>query len=205
MFSHEANYLIKSDLFRYYKSTGWKDFCKAMITEPGMRYSYLLRKCQVHHKQGNRLMYYFYRFFLLRMTVKYGISIPSDSQIGPGLYICHFGGIFINSNSVIGSNCNINQGVTIGQTNRGARQGTPTIGNQCWLGAHCVVVGKITIGNNVLIAPGATVNFDVPDNAVVAGNPGKIVSYKGTAGYVNNIWTNPGFSKMQLQEAVERS
>ena len=55
------------------------------------------------------------------------------------------------------------------------------------MGAHAIVVGKITIGNDALIAPGAYVNFDVPCGSVVLGNPGKIVSQKGSAGYINNI------------------
>ncbi|MFA4826234.1 MAG: hypothetical protein WC593_13870 [Methanoregula sp.] len=54
------------------------------------------------------------------------------------------------------------------------------------------IVGKKgvpTIGNNVLIAPLSYVNFDVPDNAVVAGNPAQIISYSGTDGYINNKLT----------------
>ena len=55
------------------------------------------------------------------------------------------------------------------------------------LGANAVIVGKINIGNNVLIAPGAYVNFDVPDNSIVIGNPGLIRQSPGaTLGYINN-------------------
>ena len=48
--------------------------------------------------------------------------------------------------------------------------------NKVWIGTNSIVVGAIHIGNNVLIAPGAYVNFDVPDNSIVLGNPGTIIS-----------------------------
>lgn len=51
-----------------------------------------------------------------------------------------------------------------------------------------MVVGNIKIGNNVLIAPLSYVNFDVADNAVVIGNPGKVFNYKGSGKYINNKW-----------------
>jgi serine O-acetyltransferase len=55
------------------------------------------------------------------------------------------------------------------------------------VGAHAIIVGKVTIGIEALIAPGAFVNFDVPAKAVVLGNPGKVVSKVGSAGYINKI------------------
>ena len=56
-----------------------------------------------------------------------------------------------------------------------------------WVGAHAILVGKIEIGPEALIAPGAYVNFDVPARSVVLGNPGQIVSDKGSEGYINNV------------------
>ena len=53
--------------------------------------------------------------------------------------------------------------------------GTPTIGDNVCMNANSMVVGGCHIGNNVLIAPGAFVNFDVPDNSIVIGNPAKVV------------------------------
>jgi serine O-acetyltransferase len=84
-------------------------------------------------------------------------------------------------------NCNIAHGATIGVTRRGKKVGAPNIGNEVWLGANSIIVGGINIGNNVLIAPGAYINFDVPDNSIVLGNPGIIKpSLKATEGYINN-------------------
>ena len=87
----------------------------------------------------------------------------------------------------IGKNCNIAQGVTIGQQNRGKKAGYPTIGNEVWIGTNAVIVGNIHIGNNVLIAPNSYVNFDVPDNSIVIGNPAQVISNdEATKDYINN-------------------
>ncbi len=100
----------------------------------------------------------------------------------------HAYNITINPNSVIGSNCNIHKGVTIGQENRGIRKGAPIIGNRVWMGVNSTIVGRITIGDDVLIAPNSYVNCDVPSHSVVFGNP-CIIKHRdnATEGYVNNI------------------
>lgn len=89
----------------------------------------------------------------------------------------------------LGDNCVLGAGITIGRENRGERNGAPTIGNLVWIGANAVVVGKITVGDNVLIAPNAYVNFNVPSNSIVIGNPGKIISNRpnATEGYIKNV------------------
>ena len=77
--------------------------------------------------------------------------------------------------------------VTIGQESRGKRKGSPKIGDNVWIGTNAVIVGNITIGNDVLIAPLAHVNFDVPDHSIVIGNPAKIIRRENaTAGYINH-------------------
>ena len=67
---------------------------------------------------------------------------------------------------MIGKNINIATGVTVGQKNRGERKGCPIIGDNVWIGTNSVIVGNITIGTDVLIAPLAYVNFDVPDHSI---------------------------------------
>lgn len=124
-------------------------------------------------------------FKLARLEVRYGISIPYTTRIGPGLYIGHFGGIVINPEAVLGRNCNISHGVTIGQTNRGPRKGCPTLGDNVYIGPGAVLIGRIVIGSNVAIGANSVVTRDVPDHAVVAGIPGAVISRNGSAGYVN--------------------
>jgi serine O-acetyltransferase len=103
-----------------------------------------------------------------------GIQIPSETTIGRGFRIAHFGHIVINPAAVIGKNFNISHGATIGNA-EGRLKGTPVIGDNVSIQTNAVVIGSITIGNDVLIAPNAFVNFDVPDGAIVLGNPGKII------------------------------
>lgn len=106
-----------------------------------------------------------------------------------GLYIGHPYCITVNPQSIIGENCNIHKGVTIGQENRGTRKGVPIIGNRVWIGVNATVIGKITIGNDVLIAPNSYVNFDVPPHSIVMGNPGNVIFRENaTEGYINNLY-----------------
>ena len=117
-----------------------------------------------------------------------GLEISVTSKIGVGLYLGHAYNITINPNAKIGSNCNIHKGVVIGQANRGKYKGSPTIGNRVWIGINAAIVGNITIGDDVLIAPNSFVNVDVPSHSVVYGNP-CIIKHRdwATEGYVNNL------------------
>ena len=150
---------------------------------PNLRFIFIFRKCQ----ESKGLFYFFWRILLQRYQIKYGYQIYPKTQIGAGLYLGHWGALVINPLAKIGKNCNIAQGVTIGQQNRGKKAGYPTIGNEVWIGTNAVIVGNIHIGNNVLIAPNSYVNFDVPDNSIVIGNPAQIISNdEATKDYINN-------------------
>ena len=92
-------------------------------------------------------------------------------QIGPRLYIQHGFATMISAQS-IGSDCWINQQVTVGYT---FDHDPPVIGNGVRISAGAKVVGNITIGDNVVIAANAAVVKDVPENAVVGGVPAKII------------------------------
>ena len=113
-----------------------------------------------------------------------GILLPRQCDIGEGLLIGHFGGIIFPAEGKIGHNCNIGQNVTIGTAGKGSARGAPTIGNRVFIGAHSVVVGKISIGDDAMICAGAVVTRPVPPRAVVMGNPAKVVSYDGSFDYV---------------------
>lgn len=114
------------------------------------------------------------------------MDISWRCSIGPGLYIGHAYCITINADAVLGENCNIHKGVTIGQENRGVRKGTPVIGNCVWIGINSTIVGNITVGDDVLIAPNTFVNCNIPSHSVVFGNP-CIIKYRdnATSDYVN--------------------
>ncbi|WP_051119635.1 serine O-acetyltransferase [Gillisia sp. CAL575] len=175
----------RADLNRYSTNYSFKSFCKAVLTHPGARFMFLYRKCQ---ETSNKSIFgLFYRFWFSRISRRSAIEIPHACKLGRGLYMGHFKAIIINQNAKIGVNCNISQGVTIGRESRGKREGSPKIGDRVLIGANSVVVGNISIGDDVLIAPLTFVNFDVPANSVVLGNPAKIVSNKGSHGYIKKI------------------
>jgi serine O-acetyltransferase len=183
--------LIQSDLYRYGGDISSKQFYKQLLFNTGFRYSFVLRKCSFFSKKHTffgRLSFYSYYFLWNHYSTKYSIHIPPKTNIGYGCYLGYGENITITENATIGNNVNINHGAVIGRTNRGHKKGSPIIGDCVWIGTNAVVVGNISIGNNALIAPLSHVNFNVPENAVVAGNPAKIISFKGTEGYITNKW-----------------
>lgn len=106
-----------------------------------------------------------------------GICLPVECCIEPGLHISHFG-LFLGTTCKIGKNCNFHQGITIGRAR--TSQGFPILGDRIFVGANALILGEITIGSDAVIGAGAVVTRSVPPRAVVVGNPGRIISYKGS-------------------------
>jgi len=175
----------KTDLHRYYGSVNYKIFLKAYFFLPGFRYTFWFRKSSNLRGTFNPL-YLFYRLMLRRCSFKYGIDIPCETKIGKGFFINHFSCLIISSDAVIGENVNVSQGVTIGLASRGDNKGVATIGNNVYIGPGAKIVGNVKIGNNVAIGANAVVTKDVVDNSVIVGIPAKVISMKGTRGYVIN-------------------
>lgn len=150
-----------------------------------MKYLKLWRKASYYAKKGG-LKSKLLTLKLEKLSERTRIQIPPEVTAGPGLYLGHLGRIIIHPETVLGKNVNLATGITIGQANRGKKKGVPVIGDDVWIGTNAVVVGGISIGNDVLIAPGAYVNCDVPDHSVVIGNPAVIhASEHATEGYIN--------------------
>lgn len=148
-------------------------------------FHFLFRKVE---SDGPRLLKLLYRVSFKIWASRRGLEIIPSNKIDEGLYLGHAYNITINPNTTIGKNCNIHKGVVIGQVNRGPRKGVPTIGSQVWIGINAAIVGNITIGDDVLIAPNSFVNVDVPSHSVVFGNPCVIKHRdRATEGYVNNL------------------
>jgi serine O-acetyltransferase len=108
-----------------------------------------------------------------------GVSLPKSVQIGPGLRIWHFGGIFIHPATVIGANCTLRQGVTIG--NRAPDGPVPVLGDDVELGAYAQVLGGIRLGHGCKIGAMAVVLCDVPDGATAVGAPARIIAATSVA------------------------
>lgn len=181
---------LRADVHRYRGASDAKVLAECWFREPGFRFTWYLRKVSFYaqSKRGlGFLPYLYHRVLLNHYRFRYGFDISPTTQIGPGFYLGHFGGVVISPFAVIGANVNVAKGATIGATSRGPKKGAPTLEDQVWVGANATIVGKITVGRAALIAPGAYVNFDVPSMAVVLGNPGKIISQTGSVGYVNHL------------------
>lgn len=179
----ELKELIQSDIKRVYDlPLSFKD---RFFFPLQMKYLVLWRKTAYYRKKGS-LLGKLYALRLEKMTERTQILLPPETTAGPGLYIGHLGRLLVHPEAVFGRNVNIATGVTIGQANRGSRKGVPTIGDDVWIGTNSVLVGKIHIGNDVMIAPGAFVNMDVPDHSIVIGNPA-VIHHKenATRDYIN--------------------
>lgn len=172
--------------FSEYYQSDMERYCGG-VNRSIKKFHFYLRKCQTTKNKWVRI---YYRFRFSKIKSKYGIEMSYQTKIGKGLYIGHPYHITINPAAELGENINIHKNVTIGRENRGNRKGCPTIGNRVWIGIGATIVGKIKVGNDVLIAPGAYVNRDIPDHSVVIGNP-CIIKYRDNAveGYVCHPYT----------------
>jgi serine O-acetyltransferase len=122
--------------------------------------------------------------WLRRYEFRFGINIPFDTRIGPGLYIGHHGAITVHDRATIGKNCNLSQEVTIGEVQTGPNLGVPTIGDNVYIGPGAKVIGNINVGDDVVIGANCVVARDVPDDAVIAGVPGRVLHYTGSDEFV---------------------
>ena len=182
----EYRYLILSDLYRITGDIRILSFIRSVIF--GLyKYNFWMRTC--FYTRSNLMLKFtihpIAKLILRHIVYKLGIQIPSSTIIGSGFHIGHFGGIVVNAESVIGKNCNISHGVTLGQGNRGKNKGCPILRNNIYIGPGAKIVGAVRIGNNVAIGANCVVTKDVPDNSVVVGIPGKVISQNGSVGYIN--------------------
>ena len=120
-----------------------------------------------------RILNIIYYFLFRIVETIFATSIPKESQIGGGLRIWHFGQIFINSKVIIGVNCTLRHGVTIG--NKSNDNKAPVIGDNVDIGANSMLIGDIVVGSNCVIGAMTLVNCDVPDNCTAVGIPARII------------------------------
>lgn len=100
--------------------------------------------------------------------------VPASAKMGKGLKLGYWGlGVVIHKDAILGDYCHICQNVTIGR-NPG-KEGVPVIGNHVYLGAGAVVSGSIDIGNRAVIGANSVVLSDVPELALVAGAPARVI------------------------------
>jgi serine O-acetyltransferase len=186
----ELRYAWYADLYRYEGRADAAAFLKHWLLSPGYTLTFYLRLCVfLHNRRPLALtlpLYFLARVILRHYSYKFGIFIPFNTPIGVGFYIGHCGGIHFNAGARVGRNCNISQDVTLGQANRGRNKGYPVIGDGVYIGPGAKIVGAVRVGNNVAIGANCVVTQDVPDNAVVVGVPGRVISSAGAEGYVEH-------------------
>lgn len=135
----------------------------------------------------HRISSFFYRHHM-KFTARFisqlarlltGIEIHPAAKIGRGLLIDHGMGVVIGETTVIGDNCTIYQGVTLGGTGKETGKRHPTIGNNVMVGSGAKVLGPFTVGDNSKIAAGAVVLSEVPPNSTAVGVPARVVRQDG--------------------------
>jgi len=152
--------------------SGWEIF----FLYSGFKAVRAYRRAHKHFLKGH-----FFRARLIseRARRRTGIEIHPGATIGKGLFIDHGTGVVIGETAVIGDNCVIYQGVTLGGTGKDTGKRHPTLGNNVMVGAGAKILGPFRVGNNVKIAAGAVVLNEIPDNATAVGVPARVVRLGG--------------------------
>ena len=119
------------------------------------------------------------RIISQRARHKTGIEIHPGAQIGKGLFIDHGMGVVIGETTIIGDNCLLYQGVTLGGTGKDKGKRHPTLGDNVMVGAGAKVLGPINIGSYVKVAANAVVLSDIPENCTAVGVPARIARRAG--------------------------
>lgn len=147
----------------------------------------------LHALVFHRYAHFFYNHgmkFIARLVSQYsklltGIEIHPGATIGKGLFIDHGTGVVIGETAVIGDNCTLYQGVTLGGTGKDKGKRHPTLGDNVMVGCGAKVLGPFYVGSNSKIAANAVVLSEVPENSTCVGVPARIVR-------INNKRINPG-------------
>lgn len=146
------------------------------LTYPGLhaRWAHVFEHWLWVHgfKRFARLASQFTRF----MT---GVEIHPGAEIGRRFFIDHAMGVIIGETTIIGDDCTLYQGVTLGGTGKETGKRHPTLGNNVLVGVGAAVLGNVYIGDNSKVGGGAVVVHDVPPSSTVVGVPGHVVVRDG--------------------------
>ena len=115
------------------------------------------------------------RIFSHLARILTGIEIHPGAQIGRRFFIDHGMGVVIGETSIIGDDCTLYHGVTLGGTTWKKGKRHPTLKNNVVIGAGAKVLGPITLGNNSKVGSNAVVVNDIPNDSTAVGIPAKII------------------------------
>lgn len=135
----------------------------------------------------HRIAHFFHRhhmYFIARMISQMnrfftGVEIHPGAQIGKGLFIDHGSGVVIGETTIIGDNCTIYQGATLGGTGKDVGKRHPTLGNNVMVGAGAKILGPFKVGDNSKIASNAVVLEEIPPDSTAVGVPARVVKRNG--------------------------
>lgn len=144
-----------------------------------------------------RNMKFIARFISQNARRRTGIEIHPGATIGKNLFIDHGMGVVIGETAIIGDNCTLYQGVTLGGTGKDHGKRHPTLGNNVLVGAGAKVLGPFRVGNNSRVAAGAVVLSEVPDDATAVGVPARIVRIGG-----QRIFDNSTLDQIHVSDPV---
>ena len=147
-----------------------------LISYPGLHAIWLHRVANYLHEKKVPLMPRLISMFARAVT---GIEIHQAARIGHGLFIDHGMGVVIGETAEIGENVTMYQGVTLGGTGKDKGKRHPTIGNNVVIAAGASVLGPIKVGDNSKVGAGSVVLKDVPPNCTVVGVPGRLTVCSG--------------------------
>jgi len=132
----------------------------------------------------HQLVMFFYHVWWKWVQMATGINLKPDCTIGPGLYLGHWGQIFVHPDTVIGRDCNLSHEVTIGLGRRDGKWGVPRIGNRVYVAPGAKIFGPIEIADGTVVGANAVVNRSTDRDAVVAGVPARVISHEGSGDYI---------------------
>lgn len=108
--------------------------------------------------------------------IVFSVWLPASTKVGKNTTFGKGGlGVVIHEMAVIGNHCIISNNVTIGGSSKKEQGKLPILGDRVRVGAGCVILGNVVIGDNVIIGANSVVTIDIPDNSIVVGNPAKII------------------------------
>lgn len=149
---------------------------EVLLTYPSLT---AIRSYRIAHWFHIRGMKTIARMISQRARNRTGIEIHPGATIGKGLFIDHGMGVVIGETAVVGNNCLLYQGVTLGGTGKDKGKRHPTLGDNVLVGSGAKVLGPFTVGNNVKIAANAVVLSAIPDNSTAVGVPARVVKMNG--------------------------
>ena len=177
-------YLIRTDHYRYRDQFKPIPILKDLLLNRGFKITFCYRIAHFLYANRQTFLLKLFNLYYFHLQSLYCCELPYQTQIGPGFYFGHVFGTIINPKSVLGKNINMSHAVTLGMIATGKRSGSPVIGDNVYIAPGAKIIGNVMVGSGAAIGTNAVITKDVPEQAVVVGIPGKVISLNGSADYV---------------------